>query len=398
MNMMKNQNVSLHHSHTPKAVQGRYDTLRLISWWQQEKVARTKAMVVGAGALGNEILKNLALVGIGHILIIDFDIVEAANLTRSVLFRAEDIGRLKAEVAAQRLKELNPDVKVAYICGDITSDVGLGVFRSMDIVLVGVDNFGARIFVNRACFKVGTPWINGGIQELIGEFHLYIPGKGACYECNLPTEAYREIKNRLSCLLPIKEVEQGRIPTTPTIASIVGGLQVQEALKLIHGHEVTGGSGLIFNGLTNEYLPANFPLNERCLNHNPLKSVFSTGSGADDITFGELLNMAEQKLGAMAVIHLDFDLVFRATCSCGYNEQILKRLDKINSNELRCPKCKKLMQPNITSNISSATPWLLDKTLTQGQVPPFHIITARNAKSVVHFDLDADRDKVLNFT
>ena len=398
MNIMKNQNVSLHHSHTPKAVQGRYDTLRLISWWQQEKVARTKAMVVGAGALGNEILKNLALVGIGHILIIDFDIVEAANLTRSVLFRAEDIGRLKAEVAAQRLKELNPDVKIAYICGDITSDVGLGVFRSMDIVLVGVDNFGARIFVNRACFKVGTPWINGGIQELIGEFHLYIPGKGACYECNLPTEAYREIKNRLSCLLPIKEVEQGRVPTTPTIASIVGGLQVQEALKLIHGHEITGGSGLIFNGLTNEFLPANFPLNERCLNHNPIESVFSTGSGADDTTFGELLNMAEQKLGAGAAIHLDFDLVFRATCSCGYNEQILKRLDKLSSNELRCPKCKKLMQPNITSNISRATPWFLDKTLTQGQVPLFHIITARNAKSVAHFELDADRDKVLNFT
>src|SRR4030042_506138 len=398
MNMMKNQNVSLHHSHTPKAVQGRYDTLRLISWWQQEKVARTKAMVVGAGALGNEILKNLALVGIGHILIIDFDIVEAANLTRSVLFRAEDIGRLKAEVAAQRLKELNPDVKIAYICGDITSDVGLGVFRSRGIVLVGVDNFGTRIFVNRACFKVGMPWINGGIQELIGEFHLYIPGKGACYECNLPTEAYREIKNRLSCLLPIKEVEQGRVPTTPTIASIVGGLQVQEALKLIHGHEITGGSGLIFNGLTNKFLPANFHLNERCLNHNPLKSVFSTGSGADDTTFGELLNMAEQKLGAGAAIYLDFDLVFRASCSCGHNKKILKRLDKLSSNELRCPKCKKLLQPNITSKIHQATPWFLDKTLTQGQVPPFHIITAQNAKSAVHFELDADRDKVLNFT
>jgi molybdopterin/thiamine biosynthesis adenylyltransferase len=396
--MMKKQNASLLHSHTPKAVQGRYDTLRLISWWQQEKVAKAKAMVVGAGALGNEILKNLALVGIGHILIIDFDIVEAANLTRSVLFRAEDIGKLKAEVAAQRLKELNPDVKVACICGDITTDVGLGVFRSMDIVLVGVDNFGARIFVNRACFKVGTPWINGGIQELVGEFHIYIPGKGACYECNLPTEAYQEIKRRLSCLLPIEEVEQGRVPTTPTIASIVGGLQVQEALKLIHGHEVTGGSGLVFNGLTNEYLPANFPLNERCLNHNPLESVSTTGSGAADITFGELLNMAEQKLGAGAVIHLDFDLVFRATCSCGYNEQILKRLDKLSSNELRCPKCKKLMQPHITSNISNATPWFLDKALTQGQVPPFHIITARNSKAAVHFELDADRDKVLNFT
>ena len=397
MNTMKNQNVSLPHSRTTDTVQGRYDTLKLISWWQQEKVANARVMVVGAGALGNEILKNLALVGIGHILIIDFDVVEAANLTRSVLFRAEDIGKLKAEVAAHRLNELNPEVRVAFICGDITSDVGLGIFRNMDIVLVGVDNFGARIFVNRACFKVGTPWINGGIQELVGEFHVYIPGKGACYECSLPAEAYKETKRRISCLLPIEETEQGRVPTTPTIASIIGGLQVQEALKLIHGHEITGGSGIIFNGLTNEFLPANFSLNERCLNHNPLKSVISTGSGAADSTFGELLHLAEEKLGSGAAICLDFDLVSRATCACGYSKRVLKRLDKLSSDKLRCPKCKKLMQPYLTSTINNTTAWLLNKTAAQAQVPPFHIITAKNATSAVHLELDADKDKVLNF-
>jgi len=378
-------------------VHSRYDSLKLITWWDQEKVSKAKVMVVGAGALGNEILKNLTLVGIGHILIIDFDVVEAANLTRSVLFRAEDIGKLKAEVAARRLKEINPDVKVACVCGDITTDVGLGVFRSLDVVLVGVDNFGARIFVNRACFKVGTPWINGGIQELVGEFHVYIPGDGACYECNLPQEAYKEIKRRLSCLLPIEEVEQGRVPTTPTIASIIGGLQVQEALKLIHKHRIAGASGLIFNGLTNEYLPANFTLNKKCLNHNKLKPIIALGRSASNITFRQLLAIATEKLGTEAVIQLDFDLVYRAMCTCGYTAGTLKRLDKIGADELRCPNCNKFMQPDITSTISSRTPWLLDKTLSQGQVPPFHILTARNATSAIHFELDIDRDIVLNF-
>jgi len=378
-------------------VQGRYDSLRLIPWWDQKKVAGAKVMVVGAGALGNEILKNLALVGIGRILIVDFDVVEAANLTRSVLFRAEDIGRLKAEVAARRLKEINPDVEVACICGDVTTNIGLGVFRNMDVVLVGVDNFGARIFVNRACFKVGTPWINGGIQELVGEFHVYIPGKGACYECNLPGEAYKEIKRRISCLLPIEEVEQGRVPTTPTIASIIGGLQVQEALKLIHKERVAGGSGLIFNGLTNEFLPANFRLNKKCLSHNKLKPIVALGRGASDITFRQLLAVAAEKLGAEAVIQLDFDLVYKATCACGDASEILKRLDNIGADELRCPDCNRLMQPDITSTVSSTTPCLLDKTLAQGQVPPFHIVTARNATSAVHFELDIDRDIVLNF-
>jgi molybdopterin/thiamine biosynthesis adenylyltransferase len=353
-------------------------------------------MVVGAGALGNEILKNLALVGTGHIFIVDFDVVEASNLTRSILFRAEDIGKLKAEVAAQRLKEINPDIKVFPMCSDITTDIGLGVFRQMDVVIVGVDNFGARIFVNRACFKIGTPWINGGIQELIGEFYVYIPGKSACYECNLPHEAYKEIKRRLSCLLPMEEVEQGRVPTTPTIASIIGALQVQEALKIIHKHKGLGSRGLIFNGLTNECLPANFTLNKKCLNHYRLRPIIALGRSSSGITFRELLGIAGKELGSEAVIQLDFNLVQRASCTCGHTMEVFKRLDKIGPDELRCSICNKLMQPEITSTISGGTPLLLDKTLAQGQIPPFHIVTARNVTSDVHFLLDIDEDLVLN--
>ena len=378
-------------------VPGRYDTLRLIPWWEQRKVANATVMVVGAGALGNEILKNLALVGIGHILIVDFDVVEAANLTRSVLFRADDIGKLKAEVAAQHIRELNPDVKVATLCGDITTDVGLGVFRDMDVVLVSVDNFGARIFVNRACYKVGTPWINGGIQEMVGESQVYIPEDGACYECNIPQAGYKEMNRRLSCLLPIEEVEQGKVPTTPTIASVIGAIQVQEALKLIHGTKVVGGSGLIFNGVTNEYLPANFSFNERCYNHRPLGSIIALDRSVSNMTFGEGLTVVEEKLGSEAVIELDFDLVFKLTCACGCLSEVLKRLDKLGADELRCPDCGKLMQPDMTSSVSNATQWLLDKTLAEGQVAPFHIVTARNTTSAVHLELDADRGRVLQY-
>ena len=172
---------------------GRYASLQLIPWWQQSRIARARVMVVGAGALGNEILKNLALLGIGHIFIIDFDDIEASNLTRSVLYREEDIGSHKVEVAAKRVKEINPDVKVAFLHGDVTTDIGLGLIRSMDVVIGAVDNFAARIFINRASFKTGTPWINGGIIELVGEAHVYLPGKGACFECNLPPDAYREL-------------------------------------------------------------------------------------------------------------------------------------------------------------------------------------------------------------
>src|SRR5262249_5613347 len=90
----------------------RYGRLRLISWWRQERLAAARVLVVGAGALGNEVVKNLALLGLGTVYLIDLDTVEPSNLSRSVLFRAEDGGRGKAEVAAQRAREINPDITI----------------------------------------------------------------------------------------------------------------------------------------------------------------------------------------------------------------------------------------------------------------------------------------------
>ena len=90
----------------------RYDRLRLIAWWDQEKLRRAKVLVVGAGALGNEVLKNLALLGIGRVWIVDFDAIEDTNLTRSVLFRSRDRGRNKAVAAADAVRDINPDTRV----------------------------------------------------------------------------------------------------------------------------------------------------------------------------------------------------------------------------------------------------------------------------------------------
>jgi len=115
----------------------RYSRLRLIPWWDQEKLLSARVMVVGAGAIGNEILKNLALLGIGHIFIVDLDTIENSNLTRSVLYREEDEGQPKALVAARRVREINPGIKVTAFHGNIAYDLGLGVFRAMDVVMGG---------------------------------------------------------------------------------------------------------------------------------------------------------------------------------------------------------------------------------------------------------------------
>ena len=90
----------------------RYSRLRLISWWRQERLRDARVLVVGAGALGNEVMKNLALLGLGTTYLIDLDAVEPSNLSRSVLFRSEDGGQPKAEVAARRARELNPEIAI----------------------------------------------------------------------------------------------------------------------------------------------------------------------------------------------------------------------------------------------------------------------------------------------
>ena len=97
-----------------------------------------RVLVIGAGALGNEVIKNLALMGIGNLFIIDFDNIEAANLSRSVLFRETDNRRSKAEVAAARAKAINPGINVQYLNGDVTAALGLGIIRRMDAI-VGCD-------------------------------------------------------------------------------------------------------------------------------------------------------------------------------------------------------------------------------------------------------------------
>src|SRR5262245_14014787 len=226
--------------------------LRLIPWWRQEKLAAAKVLVVGAGALGNEVLKNLALLGVGWTIVIDLDDVEPSNLSRSVLFRLEDGGRPKAEVAARRAREINPEVAIHPIRGDVITDLGLGVFAAMDVVIGCLDNREARLWVNRQCWKVGTPWVDAGIQEIQGVVKVFTPPHSACYECAMTARDYQLLNLRYSCpLLRREDILQGKVPTAPTIASMMAALEVQEALKLIHGLPVAAGSALVFNGVAN---------------------------------------------------------------------------------------------------------------------------------------------------
>ena len=122
----------------------RFHRFGLIHWWDQRAIAAAKVLVVGAGALGNEILKNLALLGFRKTLVVDLDHIEHSNLSRSILYRAADVGRSKAQVAAEATTAIYDDAVVHPLDANILYDVGLGVFDWADIIIAGLDNREAR--------------------------------------------------------------------------------------------------------------------------------------------------------------------------------------------------------------------------------------------------------------
>lgn len=234
------------------------ENYKRLSWWDSESVHKAKVMVVGAGALGNEVLKNLALLNIGHLCIIDFDKIEYSNLSRSVLFREKDCDQnsYKSKVAAERILEINPKLHLHTIEGDFQFDVGHGLISAMDVIICCVDNRLARLHINRKAFFNKKAWINGAIENLIGQMEVY-KAEHQCYECNLTETEWQSINARIGCAdIAQRNITAGRVPTTPLSASIIAAFQCQEALKIIHGFDtnVMYHHNLYLEGMSNTFL------------------------------------------------------------------------------------------------------------------------------------------------
>ena len=274
----------------------RYSRLKTITWWDQNILKNAKVLVVGCGALGNEIVKNLAMLGLGNIFVVDMDNVEKSNLTRSILFRKEDEGKSKAETACKRAKDINNEINISYYKGNVFG-LGLGIFKEMDVIICGLDNREARLHVNQSCWKVNRPWIDGAIEVLNGVARMFIPPDGACYECTMSENDYLLLNKRKSCtLLGLDEIHQGKIPTTPTVASIIAGIQTQEAVKYLHKKDELlslNGEGFVFNGGTNESYIVKYQRRKDCPSHytfdkyETLNKNFSEATVSDVISFGK---------------------------------------------------------------------------------------------------------------
>jgi molybdopterin/thiamine biosynthesis adenylyltransferase len=384
--------------HVPNLQADRLGTFDLISWWERDKVRQANVLVVGAGALGNEVVKNLTLMGVGHIYLVDFDTVEAANLSRSVFFREDDTGRTKAEVVAARAKALNPDVGVQYLHGDVTTQLGLGVIRRMDVVIGCLDNREARLAVNRFCYWMNKPWVDGAIQELQGLARVFVPGQGACYECTLTEQARRELSLRYSCpLLARTDILLGKVPTTPTIASFIGAIEAQEALKLIHGLPVEAGKVIHYNGRTNDMYTSAYLPREDCESHWIYGDVTELPLRAGQATLAEMLRLARADLGHQAVVELDQELIVALECRvCGTYDRVLRPLSDVSLRAAHCPTCGELRETHMTHNLTGDEDFL-DRTLASVGVPPLHILRAHNAQEFRFYELTGDLPEAIHF-
>jgi hypothetical protein len=276
----------------------------------------------------------------------------------------------------------------------------LGLFRDVDVVIGCLDNREARWWVNRCCWKVGTPWIDGGIQEINGVVKVFVPPDGACYECAMTENDYRLINLRYSCpLLRQEDLQSGKVPTAPTISSMIGGLQTQEALKLLHGLPVASGEALIYNGVASQSYRTRFQRRDDCMSHEtypaPLELPIQRACATASQFLAEACRAAGMTLASSRLV-LDRDLVVTIDCiPCGTSRPVMKTLSRVGHRQTVCPECQQIARPRITHTVEAGSE-LAETRLCDLGIPPYDIVRVESAGIERVFLLTGDRSAVIH--
>lgn len=382
---------------SPIDPESRFARFELISWWDQPRLAQARVLLIGAGALGNEILKNLALLGVGQVFLADRDTVANSNLSRSILFRAEDCGRPKVEVAGRRAVDIYPELRVQPFHGNVVYDLGLGIYRWADVILGGLDNREARVAINQSAARAGKIWIDGAIERLDGVARVFDPANGPCYECTMSEVDWKMLEARRSCaLLTRRDMEEGKVPTTPTTASVIAGIQCQEAVKLLHGLPVIAGQGFVFDGTHHQSYLVRYSRNDDCPAHDAYIPVETLPWRVSETPISEMLARVRADLGPDAVIETNQDLLSALRCeACDTEDPLLTSLGKVSETEGLCPKCRQPRTPSIYHTITGREPFVRSRTLGELGIPPWEVLTGRSGMQQRFYELAGDRADVL---
>jgi molybdopterin/thiamine biosynthesis adenylyltransferase/rhodanese-related sulfurtransferase len=220
----------------------------------QLKLKRARVLTIGTGGLGAPLGLYLAAAGVGHLGLVDFDVVDSSNLQRQVTFTTADVGKPKSEAAKARLQALNPMIDIVSYETRLTSENALNLFRDYDIIVDGTDNFPTRFLVNDACILLGKPNVYGSIFRFEGQATVFGYPGGPCYRCLYPEPPPPGLVP--SC------AEGGVLGVLP---GIVGSIQAMETIKLILGAgEPLVGRLLLFDALAMRFRELKLKRNPEC--------------------------------------------------------------------------------------------------------------------------------------
>ncbi|HZI18324.1 MAG TPA: ThiF family adenylyltransferase [Pyrinomonadaceae bacterium] len=373
----------------------RYHSLAISSAWRLDTVRSLRVLVVGAGALGNEVAKNLAMMGVKLIVVLDRDTVEVANLTRSVFFRESDHGRPKAEVMAAQLRALNPDVEVLPLVGGVDEVLGLGLLRRADMVFSCLDNRLARRSVNRMCQKLGKPWVDGSMENLLGDVTVFMPDSGPCYECTLTRGERESIRQAiLSCgVIARRNLNLNRVPTISTMGSIIGAMQVQEALRVVHGGEGEAelAKKIVVNCTINDFYITRAARRAECEGHFRYGEVTEVPEwGVESTSAADILERFRVDTGAVGHLRLGRDIVIGLRCEdCKTEEDVGEPLIMLTVERATCAKCGKVREP-ITEKVVRGDEPYATRPLGRLGIPPLDILEARGGDRKIWYEFTGD--------
>ncbi len=212
--------------------------LEEIGFEGMEKLRSAKVCVVGAGGIGNPVITQLTAMGVGKLRIVDRDVIEVTNLHRQHLYTDDDIGKVKVEAAAERLRKLNPGVEIEPVPTSVTKFTAESIVKGFDLVIDALDSVDARYALNDACIKHNIPLIYAGAIGVTGSVSTILPNKSACLRCMFPELNEEE--------MPACSTEG----VHPSILYLVAGIQVSEAVKIIKGDQPTLVNKLLYIDLS----------------------------------------------------------------------------------------------------------------------------------------------------
>jgi adenylyltransferase/sulfurtransferase len=341
---------------------------------------RIKAVVAGAGAIGNEVIKNLCLLGVGRIVVVDPDIVEPSNLTRSIFFRLNDAaGIAKVDAIAHAVGRLFPETACVPVAAEI-ADAGLQLLSDADLIFSCVDNELARLEIAYLAKKLGLPVIDAGLAPASERSRCRVSffpasAEAPCFGCLLPSARRRELLTnwsavRYSCWGFDATAGVEIVASTPMMASVAGAIQVEYGLRA-----ATGGEAEAFSMMLDLHPGRSI---ERFTHARAVECPLHESFGPPRVPPGDSIGSIFDDAGPDAALILDWPVCSAAECAdCGRRWRPLQRVSRFRAAG-RCPACgsRRLLEDEVLTSIARDSPWRNGRFTDLG-LPENHLYTLR---------------------